>query len=215
MSTQSTAYSSLPQDAPPELAAAIADAISDIFDRHGAAAFAAPREAAVAHEVGHAIVGTHEGFQIRELRVYQQKMPNGGRSIWTGRCEEAAGTWTTGPDTTADEDLRRARFIVGGLAGEAVMRMDKPGSSIDELALSQFVGVNVAAKLADPRLTDEEYNAYVQRLWHEKVWDEVIAILRENRKAFAQLVNRLDQQQRVEGVKLRKILSKISRRGTT
>jgi len=205
----------LPQGAPPELKTAIDDAIRDTFGRHGTAAFASSREATVLHETGHAIVGAHEGFKIREVTICEQALLNGGGSIWTGRCEEAAQKWTTGPDTTADEDLRRARFIVAGLAGEAVMGRDKPGSSLDELALSQFVGVNAAAKLADPTLTDAKYDAYVQQLWHEKVWDETVAILRKNREAFIQLANCLHQQKRVDGVKLRKILRKIEIRGST
>ena len=47
----------LPKGTPPELITAIQDAIRGIFERHGLPAFAAPKEAAVLHEVGHAVVG--------------------------------------------------------------------------------------------------------------------------------------------------------------
>src|SRR5262249_26806569 len=159
----------LPKDSPPGLITAVEDATHDALARHGAAAFMAPREAAVWHEVGHAIVGTHEGFTIRQISIYSRAVPIFGL-VWAGRCIEAAATWTSGPDTSADDDMRRARFIIGGLAGEAMTKTDKPGSSIDELALSQFIGINAAVKLADPELSDEEYSAYAQQLWHKQVW---------------------------------------------
>ena len=54
----------LQQGAPPELLSAIEDAARNVLDRHGKTAFAAPRELAILHETGHAIVGTHEGFTI-------------------------------------------------------------------------------------------------------------------------------------------------------
>src|SRR5215472_18797758 len=97
----------LPQGSPPGLIAAIEDAARDTFNRHGAAAFAAPQEAAVVHEVAHAIVGTHEGFKIRQISICSRAVPNFGL-VWSGRCIEAAATWTSGPDTSADDDLRRA-----------------------------------------------------------------------------------------------------------
>ena len=66
-------------------------------------------------------------------------MPFFGR-CWGGLCSEAGGVWTSGPDSHAEDDLRRARFIIAGLAGEALTGLDKPGSSLDELALSQLIG---------------------------------------------------------------------------
>ena len=54
-----------------------------------------------------------------------------------------------------------ARVIIAGLAGEAMTSNDKPGSSLDELALSQFIVLNAAVKRND----DD-----AKRLWHEEVW---------------------------------------------
>jgi hypothetical protein len=205
--------STLPKGSPPQLITAVENAIYDVFDHHGADAFEASREATIFHEVGHAIVGSHEGFKIRQITISSQAMPIFGE-VWGGRCEEAAATWTSGPDTSADDDLRRARFIVAGLAGEAVMQKDKPGSSLDELAWSQMVGVNAAAKLADPTLSDAEYNAYVQRLWHEQVWGVTINILYKNREPFLQLANHLLQHKMINGNKLRKLLRQIRKIAT-
>ena len=129
----------LPQGTPPELIAGDRRRRpQDALDRHGLAAFTMPRDAALAHEAGHAIVGAHEGFAVRSVTIFSRSVS--GLEAWGGFCTEAGGAWTTGPDTSADDDLRRARFIIAGLAGEAITGTDKPGSSIDELALSQLIG---------------------------------------------------------------------------
>src|SRR5262245_30571822 len=65
----------LPKGTPPELITAIRDAARAAFDRHGASAFTAPRESAIAHEVGHAIVGAHEGLAIREITISSRSVP--------------------------------------------------------------------------------------------------------------------------------------------
>jgi hypothetical protein len=200
----------LPHGTPPQLVAAIEGAAYRAFSRHGRSAFEAPRNAAIAHEVGHAIVGAHEGFTIRAVAVFSRSVPSLGL-VWGGRCLEAGGTWTTGPDSSADEDLRRARFIIAGLAGEAITGHDRPGSSLDELVLSQVVGLNVAAKRDDPNQSDAEYSAYAERLWHEQVWGVAIAILHGNREAFLQVAEHLHQHEQVHGGKLRKALAAVKR----
>ena len=118
--------------------------------------------------------------------------------------------WTTGPDTPADDDLRRARIIIAGLAGEAGCREDLPGSSLDELVLSQVLGLNAAAKLNDdPGRSDEEYDAYAQRLWCEQVWRVTFAILDANREPFQQIVLHLHETGKVQGAKLRQVLAQV------
>jgi hypothetical protein len=200
----------LPQGTPPELVAAIRDAAFHALHEHGAAAFAAPREAAIMHETGHAIVGAAQGFEIREISIFLRSTPGG--EVWSGRCIEIGGPWTTGPDSSADDDLRRARFIIAGLAGEAITGVDKPGSSLDELALSQLIGINAGVKLGDPTLNDEAHSAYVQQLWHEQVWGVAISILRANREPFMQLAGYLHRDERVKGRKLEKVLAQVERR---
>jgi hypothetical protein len=204
----------LPQGTTPELMAAIGDAALRAFHEHGAVAFAAPRQATAVHEAGHAIVGTAEGFRIRSLMIFPQSAPGLGE-IWAGRCMEAGGKWTTGPDSSADDDLRRARFCIAGLAAEAVTGLDKPGSSLDELALSQLLGVNAGVKLGDPMLSDAEHSAYVQQLWHQQVWEVAISILRANRTPFVQLANYLNQHERIDGKQLHKMLAEVVRRITS
>jgi hypothetical protein len=210
MTATEVALLNLPQGTPPQLISAIEDAIHDTLNHHGAGAFEAPREAAIFHEVGHAIVGTHEGIRIREITISSRSTALWGR-VWGGRCLQFGGTWTTGPDTSADDDLHRARMIIAGLAAETLTGTDRPGSSLDELALSQLVGINAAVKLGDPTLSDDAHSAYVEELWHERVWGAAVAILRANHKPFFELAECLNQKERVRGWKLHKILAQMER----
>jgi hypothetical protein len=195
---------------PPVLIAIIADAAQDVLSHHGASAFEASRHAAIAHEAGHAVVATHEGFTIRQVMIFS-RLTNLG-TLWGGRCLEAGGAWTSGPDSTADEDLRRARVVIAGLAGEAVVGLDKPGSSLDELALSQVIGCNVYAKRNyDPTLNEAEAEAACERLWHERVWRVATAILCANREPFIRVAERLNQYESARGGALRKALAQVKR----
>jgi hypothetical protein len=54
----------LPQGTPLALMTAIQDAVRGALDRHGLSAFMMPRDAALAHEAGDAVVATHEGGTI-------------------------------------------------------------------------------------------------------------------------------------------------------
>jgi hypothetical protein len=160
--------------------------------------------------MGHAIVAAHEGLTVRSVTIFPRSVPNVGLA-WGGWCMDAGGTWTSDPDSTADEDLRRARIVIAGLAGEAMAGCDLPGSSLDELALSQLIGINAAVKLGDPALSDEAHSAYVQRLWHEQVWGVTISILRANYEPFNALVQALHEKEKVKGARLRQVLAQVRR----
>jgi hypothetical protein len=216
MSTQSTANSLasvLPKGAPPELIANIENACHDAFARHGVSAFEMSREAAIAHEIGHTIVMAHEGLAVQSVRVFFRSMPIFG-NVWGGWCAEKDGKeWTSGPDTSAESDLSRARIVIGGLAGEVACRLDKPGSSLDELVLSQWLGIYAASKLGNRMLSDTENinNAYAQQLWQERVWRVALDILFGNREPFMRLVEHLQQHERIKGGKLRSVLAQVRR----
>jgi hypothetical protein len=203
----------LVKEAPAEFFEAIRDATLRAFHEHGAAAFAAPRRAAAAHEAGHAIVGTAEGLRIRSLTVFPQSAPGLGE-VWGGRCMEASGKWASTPDTSADENLSRARFYIAGLAAEALTRLDKPGSSVDELALSQTLAHNAGLKL-EPTLSYAERAAYEQQIWHEQVWEVALAILRTNRAPFQQLASHFCEHEFIDGKQLHKILAAVERRAVS
>jgi hypothetical protein len=211
MSTGNFLSPVLPHHCPPELIASIELNISHVLNRHGVSAFEAPREAAIAHEVGHAIVGAHEGLAIKQISIYSQMSPLTGGLVWAGRCIEKAATWTSGPDTSADDDLRRARFIIAGLAGEVATKLDRPGSSLDEHGLSMSITNNAAVKMKPHALSDAEYESYAQQLWHKQVWRVAFLILVNNREPFMQLARHLDERERVKGGKLNKALAQVRR----
>jgi hypothetical protein len=197
---------------PPGAITGLENSIRKAFEQHGLEAFAAPKEAAVAHEVGHAIVGTHEGLTIRQVKISSRSTPGLGL-VWCGRCLEVGGEWTSGPDSSAEDDLHRARYIIAGLAAETICKFNKPGSSLNELMFSQVIGINAAAKLADyARLKDDaEYTEYAKQLWYEQVWRPTGAILFANREAFDLLYAHLHQSGTVKGAALRKALAKVKR----
>jgi hypothetical protein len=199
----------LPQGTPPKLFGCIENTVRDAFNQHGISAFAMPREAALAHECGHAIVGTHEGVLYRSVTIESRMVPGFGE-VWGGWCNADVG-WTGGPDTTAQSDLSRARIIIAGLAAETLTGTDKPGSSIEERALVTALVSNAANKLAEPNLSEAEFLAYAERLGDEQVWDATIAILRNNEEPFKQLVQQLHEREKVKGRALRNILAQVKR----
>jgi hypothetical protein len=208
-----TAFATLPQGTPPELFAAIEAAARNVLARPGGGlpAFTMTRQAALAHEAGHAIVGAHEGLGVRAVSIFSREVPPLGPA-WGGRCAWAGGGWTTGPETSAEDDLRIGRMIVAGLAGEAVIQQDKPGSSLDELALSQLLGVHAAVKL-DPRgedggILDQEA---VSALWHERVWNVAVRILCGNWEPFTKIMEHLHEHEKIAGGKLRRTLAQVQR----
>jgi len=77
--------------------------------------------------------------------------------------------------------------------------------------LSQFIGANAGAKLADPNMSHAEYVAYQEKLWHERVWQVAGIILIDNREPFLKIVEHLHQHEIIKGGKLRKILATVKR----
>jgi hypothetical protein len=185
---------------PPEFFTSIENATRKVFAQHGASAFTAPKNAAVAHECGHAVVGTHQGLTITSVSVFQRG------SLWGGWCACDKSVWRTGPDTSAENDLAAARMVIAGLAGKAICGLDRPGSSLDETVLSQIVGLNAALKLAGHAI-DAEDEAFAEQLWHEQVWGEAVTILRDNREPFQRLAEMLMKDENVRGGKLRRVLA--------
>jgi hypothetical protein len=122
---------------------------------------------------------------------------------------DGSSAWQSGPDTTVENDLSAARIVISGLVGELACRLDKAGSSLDEIVLSQTLAVNAAIKLG--MTTD----AQGEQLWNERVWRETFAILRENWDAFNELVAHLDQAGKLKGGKLRRVLGKVRRRAAS
>jgi hypothetical protein len=202
----------LPKGVPPELITAISNAAHKTVNSRGLSAFEMTRDAAVMHEVGHAIVAAAEGQTMQSVRIFSRSTPIG--TAWGGWCRpipEHDKEWTTGPDSSAESDLSRARITIAGLAGEAITGKDKPGSSLDELATSQLIGHNAAVKLSDPTMSDAAFEEFTKRLWHEKVWGMTVEILFANRGPFQQLAEHLHRSEIVKGGKLRAVLAQVRR----
>jgi hypothetical protein len=165
-----------------------------------------PRDAAIAHEAGHAIVAAHEGQIFRSVNIESRSVPGFGM-VWSGWCS-ADGTWTSGPDTTAESDLSRARIVIAGLVAEHIARTANPGSSIDERSLSLALASNAANKLYQ---SPAEFKTFAERLWREQVLGFDYDILCANLEPFQQLRTQLNEREKVKGGKLRAILAKVRR----
>ena len=169
-----------------------------ILAKHGIKAFAMPFEAAVAHESGHVIVAAAEGCKIDKVCLIRSMLPALGE-IWGGKFLER-NRWTRDANTPPQDDLRRARIVIAGYAGEKAYGVARPGSSLDERALSYFLAVLAADNL---KRTDW------QALWHEQVWKPIKPVFETNRRPFEQLMDALCSHERVQGAKLQTILSHV------
>jgi hypothetical protein len=198
----------LPQGMPPQTSVCIENAVRDVLTKHGSSAFHMSREAALAHEAGHVIVGAHEGVFFRSVTISSRVVPVFG-TAWGGWCASDAG-WTTGPDTTAESDLSRARIVIAGFVAEALTGWDKPGSSIEERAVTSVLVNNAANKLGK-HLSPAEFEPYALRLGDEQVWNVTVAILRHNHEPFLHLIEQLHQHGKVKGRALRDIITKVKR----
>jgi hypothetical protein len=196
----------LPKGIPPAVIGAIERETHKILTSHGIAAFLMSRDAAIVHEVGHTIVAAAEGQIMQSVRIFSRSTPVG--TAWGGWCDCDDEDWTSGPDSSVESDLSRARIIIGGLVGEAITGMAKPGSSLDEQVMSQVLAHNAAVKLAD-HSSDAACDDFAEQLWREKVFDVTIAILRANEGPFEQLAGLLDRKGKVKGHKLRAVLDQV------
>jgi hypothetical protein len=201
----------LPLGIPPEYVDIIMENMRAVYVQHGPSAFAMTREAALYHEGAHALIGWHEGLRICSVSITSRVVPELGTS-WGGWCMHNDPPWPIGQDTPVKNDLRLARMKIAGIVGEAVAGLDKPGSAIDELVISQYVGQIAARKVVDVnRISQEEFDAFAQEYWHEKVWGVGIQILANNEKAFREIIQELHLHEKVKGRRLRDILNKVKR----
>jgi hypothetical protein len=60
-------------------------------------------------------------------------------------------------------------------------------------------------------LSDDEYKAYVEQLWHERVWNVVLRILCGNRGPFTKMIDHLHSHEKIAGGKLRRVLAQVER----
>jgi hypothetical protein len=190
-----TQHRPVPVGRPPEIEAHIGNAIAEALTKHGPAALTSTRAMACAHEAGHAICGAALGVPIIEVKIFA----NG--TEWSG-LTKTSELWFITSGTTADADLKFARFCYAGAAGETVAGLWRPGSSLDEIIDSQFAAQVIGQKL---KLKDPE------RLWYERIEKPVRDTIKRNRAPFNRLVELLDRRGRVYGNWLREILQRVPR----
>lgn len=189
---------------PEETHAAVTEVISSelrrLLDSEGLAAFAMPRSAALAHEVGHCIVGTVEGLTIVKTEI-SERLPG----IWCGVTNETS-SWLIENDTPTTTVLAPARYLIGGIAGEAVLDPDHrcSGSSLDEVALSQMLCAG---------LWQEHRAEFVDvddpaKLWRAQ-WYRTCRIIKRNEDIGRDLIRKLERKGNLYGKPLAASLRRV------
>ena len=192
----------LPAEAHADVSECIANEAQKLLASEGMRAFEMPRSAALAHETGHAIVGAHEGLTVVEIKVFER---NAG--VWCGVVNESS-SWHVDAETPTAAALARARYLIGGIAGEAVLDPDnrRSGSSLDEIVLVQMLLEGIwqqrraeFADIADPA-----------DLW-QVVWYQTCCIIKFNEKVGHDLMRKLERTGRLRGKPLAASLRRVAR----
>lgn len=192
----------------------------EAFQREGGAAFDAPRELAVAHEIGHVIVAWVDGVTLDYSEVFpvnsidevgfavaqQMKakgMPLSGWSGFTHWCASPYPSDLSGKHDITQVDLptfhHHVRMTVAGLAGERVL-YGKPvpgASSLDELALAQSMCLG--------RARGQHFIA--KKVWEDR-WTETIKIINQHKDTGRRLMALFDNKDRIETDEIYSVLSR-------
>lgn len=137
------------------------------------------RDAAVAHEAGHALVTLTLGGEIRSVEVYQAQP-----GMWVGWSEVSWPGIESRPVNALEhpiEALHSLLFRLAGFAGESAAGLEHMASSPDETyhALSVLIGVALRRGLNAERLMDTVVNLARHRI------EANAALFNEMRQAMA------------------------------
>jgi hypothetical protein len=189
----------LPDDIGEPLAHVLAEQATLLLAEYGSSAFEGTFEAAVAHEVGHAIVGAHDGLGITSVSVWRR---HDGR--WVGRTDEAAHHWQITPDMPLRDRFVRAGFITAGEVGEAVLALThyRKGTSLDELVLSQWIiaGTNLSGRTGWTPAG----------LW-QSVRNRAAGVIRHNEAVARQMVDALGRTKSLRRTPLQSLLEQVQK----
>ena len=192
----------LPAEAQAGVTECITNKALELLAAEGMQAFDMSRSAALAHETGHAIVGTHEGLTILEVKVFERFA-----DTWCGVVNESS-SWQVDADTPTAAALARARYLIGGIAGEAVLDPDnmRSGSSLDEIVLAQMLLGGIWQKRR------EEFPGidHPSDLW-TVVWQHTACIVKHNEKVGHDLIRKLERTGRLYGKPLQACLRRVAR----
>jgi hypothetical protein len=192
----------LPPEANASVNECIAEAVREILADEGLQAFEMPKSAALAHEVGHCIVGAHEGLCIVEVKVFERD------GAWCGITNESSN-WHIDPDNTPTKTaLGRARYLAAGLAGEAVLDPEnlRRGSSLNELVLVQML----CAGIWQQRRAEFGGVHAPEVLW-QSVWRQTCCIIKRNENVAHGMMRKLERSGRLYGKPLAASLRRVSR----
>jgi hypothetical protein len=187
------------------LTVAVAARAKEVLIEYGPAAFDLPREAAVAHEAGHAVVAAALGLPVEFVKVTPVADYAGA---WTGLCQVTTGAWLMTRDSPLPDILMHAKYLVAGLAGELVCKVALPGSSLDEVMQAQILAAMAADKLF-PDASREQYAAAAEHIWNVGILGMAIIILRANRGPLDALMHKLDRRGEVRGHSLQTVLARV------
>jgi hypothetical protein len=154
MSMAFNPWSAIPREERPAFEKILQSHTADLLQAHGIRAFQNPRSAAIAHETGHAIVGTHDEFKIKYIAIWSAGMVHGAEG-WMGITKESERRWSFSPQTPLLTALNRVCYIIAGEAGEVILDPDnyRKGSSLDEVVLSQRMALDLAHRASSPART--------------------------------------------------------------
>ena len=192
---------------PADLAGAVGKSMACEVERllatEGLRAFEMPRSAALAHETGHAVVGTAVGLEIVSVEVFKRDTPFG--PAWCGETNEA-GPWHFSDTTPVEVILNRICFILGGIVGEVVLDPTecRSGSSLNEVVVGQMICAGLVQNRPD-KFSDPE-----------EVWRACLAktagIIKRNEAAALGLMRKLDRAEQLRGKPLAASLRRITLR---
>jgi hypothetical protein len=193
----STSLQHFPPEEHEEMLEHLKRVIRDILETHGSNAFDSPRSAAIAHEVGHAIVLAHDGIPVEKIAVW--KRAGASEHTWEGLTTKKARTFFIDPDTPIITALSHACFVIAGEVGEKVLDPDtyRAGTALDEVLFSQRIAYALANRV---KMTEEN-------LWQEirkRSWQ----IIAYNEPVAQELIGRLD---RTESLQRRALTTPLER----
>ena len=190
----------MPADMADAVSQSIAREAQRLLATEGLRAFEMPRSAALAHETGHAVVGTAVGLEIVSVEVFKRDTPFG--PAWGGETNEAA-PWHFSDTTPVKVILNRIFFILAGIAGEMVLDPAecRSGSSLNEVVVAQMICAGLVqdhgAEFSDPK-----------EVW-KTCWAKTCGIIKRNEAAALSLMRKLDRAERLHGKPLAASLRRV------
>jgi hypothetical protein len=174
----------LPEDEQRVVERNIAEILLRIYKQDGPREFENPKGAAVAHEVGHAIVSMHDGVRIESISIWKH---SGGvvPDSWIGETTRKIG-WRIDDNTPPVDALKTACYLIAGEVGEWVLKRDeyRKTTSMDEVAMVQRIALGFARRF---EMRPEDL--------FQQVRTRAAEIIRHNRAVADNLMARLDRKQ--------------------